>query len=304
MAIEQFPAPAGLTRLAVISSSQTWTHPDGASSTSPKPVFVIAVGGGGGGGSGASQGQFDSSSYLNNVIGGGGGGGAGNIEAFENLVYAPVTVTIGAGGSGGTGIGNGGSQGPGNPGSNGGNTSFGTDAIDSQVRIPILALGGQGGQTGAFVQNIQATANAYIRSAPGGVGSSIGGEGIIIGSFFDKAGYSAGAFGSGFPGFLSAAGGGGAGIYVADNSTGVPRRKLSIRGLGGRALTGNGGDGGIAVLNAVIGNVFGGTGGSATAVGGGGGGGGAGGNTQPSGTNQGVGGTGGAGGAGRVYIYH
>ena len=47
MGIEVFPVPAqasGLTRRDQITSTGTWTHPDGASSQNPKQAVVIALG--------------------------------------------------------------------------------------------------------------------------------------------------------------------------------------------------------------------------------------------------------------------
>ena len=113
------------------SGTFTWTKPAGA-----KWVKIILYAGGGGGGSGAMQPTTNSS-------GGGGGGCGGTLivwEAHADTFASTETITIGAGGAGGTprlGTGNG------NAGLNGGTTSFG-----SLFRTPGGAPGQGGTNTG------------------------------------------------------------------------------------------------------------------------------------------------------------
>lgn len=122
----------------IITSSQSWTPPDGV-----KMVTVRLFGGGGGGGGGYT-------------LSGGAGGGGGEMAA-QTLQVVPLTVypiTIGAGGKGGTER---------NDGSAGGVTSFGT---------LLSANGGSGG-----VGRRSGSGSSQYNSADGGSGGSGGGAG-------------------------------------------------------------------------------------------------------------------------------
>lgn len=153
MGIANIPAVSDLySRIAIVTTTSTWTHPDGVSATNPKPVRAIIIGGGGGGGSGSATGTT-----TNGVNGGGGGGGSGVVAVFNGHVTAGVSITIGAGGSGGAGVvSTSATTTAGNSGTSGGNTSFGN----------ITAYGGQGGQ------GAPASSNTVIG---GGSGGSAGG---------------------------------------------------------------------------------------------------------------------------------
>ena len=131
----------------IITSSQSWTPPDGV-----KMVTVRLFGGGGGG---AGDGP-----------GGGGGGGGGNV-ATKTIAVIPGTIypiTVGAGGSGGASRyangNNGGASSFGTlvsaNGGNGGTTSFGSLAS---------ANGGNGGKIGTLT-----TSEATNKGGDGGVG--------------------------------------------------------------------------------------------------------------------------------------
>lgn len=89
MAVNQFPIPSGFSteRVAAITTTSTWTHPDGASVSNPKKIIILAMGGGGGGGAGTGN------------FGGGGGGGAGIVRKQTLVITAPISITIGAGGN-------------------------------------------------------------------------------------------------------------------------------------------------------------------------------------------------------------
>lgn len=98
------------------TSSGSWVKPAGKSA-----VFVFAVGGGGGGASGGRS----SSSYGR---GGGGGYGAAHCARWmaASTLAGTVTVTIGAGGAGGTALSAGTDSVEGVLGADGGDTTFGT----------------------------------------------------------------------------------------------------------------------------------------------------------------------------------
>jgi len=105
---------------AVFTSSGTWTVPQG--------VTKILVSGCGGGAGGGGSSYSSSSSYY-----GGTGGGAGQSTIKQAISVIPghsLSITIGAGGSGGAAGGNAGSA--------GGNTSI----IDSTSSTTLLSLNG------------------------------------------------------------------------------------------------------------------------------------------------------------------
>jgi len=295
MAITVFPAPnrgfpANLTRVATITSSTTWTHPDGASASNPKRVYVVALGAGGGGGGG--RGYFQPSTE---VYTGGAGGGAGFISGTENLIFAPITITIGSGGTGGGG---GSRSSEASTGNNGGTTSVGTNALDNQLRFPLVAFGGRGGLRGDRITTGEAVYGG------GGFGSSQGGGRIA--NYHARQVMSGTSNGglvipelSGFGPGSGAAGAGQYGFFAANpgvNTTGPG-------GLGGLSLIGNGGNGGASRRESNL-SYTGNPGTAGTGRGSGGGGGGAAINTNPSGLNEAIGGSGGAGAPGLVVIYY
>ena len=229
-------------------------------------IQYLAVGGGGGGGE---------------VIAGGGGGGAvktGNITAAAG--DNPYTITIGAGGAGGT---------DGSPSTYPGGASGNASIITSPSVLTVTAAGGGGG--GGF--------NLAGVGAGGGQG---GGQGAGTG-----AGVAAGP--GNFPGGTStnnnsAAGGGGAGAAGASATSGsCGAGGIGYQWFNNEYYAGGGGGGariplgGTAASGGLGGGGAGATGGSATATAGTtntGGGGGGGGYTD-SGTINGAGGAGGSG---------
>lgn len=118
-------ASGGFSRAEILTSSGTWTHPDGASVSSPKSVYVIVCGGGSGGAGGSRANPSGTSTAAMSGIAGGGASGTVN-EGFMT-VTGSITYTIGAGGTGGTGAtGNtSDSYSGGNSGNPGGTTRFG-----------------------------------------------------------------------------------------------------------------------------------------------------------------------------------
>jgi hypothetical protein len=125
MGLSVFPptSMAGLGRVQYLTSSQTWTHPDGASPSNPKPIYILMTGGGGGGGAGVGGSNVSTTSYF--CAGGQGGGSGFGLEQYY-FVTGSVSVTIGAAGSA-----NGGG---------GGTTSFGSFSTP----------GGSGGSNGSL----------------------------------------------------------------------------------------------------------------------------------------------------------
>jgi hypothetical protein len=206
--------------------STTWTAPAGVTS-----VDYLVVGGGGGGG-----GAYD--------VGGGGGGGGGLALTGTRSVIPGTTynVTVGDGGTGGTGTGNGGGDTPGN---NGSSSTFDT----------IVATGGGGGggsldYTGAG----GAIGNAGTLTAPtGGKGGRLnlpttraggggGGMGNAGSSSPSPSGDNYGAAGgSGITNTLS----GSSVVYSAGGNGGD--RGSDYDGANGANNTGNGGGGAAAV---------------------------------------------------------
>jgi hypothetical protein len=244
--------------------------------------------------------------YVNNSsygLCGGAGGGAGFIVATEATVLGGVSVVIGAGGSGGAAVNSGGFLGlTGNNGAKGGDTQFGTNTIDGQVQLPILAIGGSGGVRGVGFIKSQQDPNVTTK---GGAGSSFGGEGIVSHTFDYKNGQSGGGQMSDFPQSLSAGGGGGGGISPNGNSTSsVAGYYGAPGGLGGVGALGTGGNGAVGrAVNDSSSTVIGFSGTNATGVGAGGGGGGVAINF-PSNSITANSGAGGNGSAGAVYIYY
>jgi hypothetical protein len=91
--------PTTFNRVAILTNSQTWNHPDGATANNARRVQVLVLGGGGGGGGGWAS---SANGGLSNGAGGG-GGGSGYANFVTTMVTGSVTVTVGAGGTGGSG---------------------------------------------------------------------------------------------------------------------------------------------------------------------------------------------------------
>lgn len=202
MAISQFPtssggggAPSPLTRVDVINSTTTWTHPDGASEENPKVVFVQMVGGGGAGGYGAPP---------NANIGPAPSGGS---TTFSNVTVLPGTGGYPARNYNGT-ISNPSTGGKGGTGASTSNTpagsgaDFGTSGNSVHLPIRLHASGGGGG-------------GGRVRTTGGSGGQSIWGVGGVGGD----AGVADGA-NSGGPGTGGGGGGGATGTPGYNNIPG------------------------------------------------------------------------------------
>lgn len=248
---------SGLTVTTYTSGSGNWTIP------STGNVFFVRCWGGGGSGARGNGGS-------NRCGGGGGGGYSEHIYSLADLGSRGSTIsyTVGAGGAAVSTISSG------NP---GGNTTFGTGAIQ------LVAYGGGGGGGGA------------IASAGGG-----GGGGPL----------SAGGTGSGTAGGTAGGGGGVTGAYATSIAPMAPTNwggggggsaSTADVSAGGNAFLGGGGGGGSTTTTSTGGtSVVGGAGGPGVNTGG-----------SPNGIAPGGGGgaryenanSSGAGGAGRIEIW-
>ncbi len=180
--------------------------------------LTVEVQGGGGGGAATITGT-----PINYWSQGGAGGGYGKSLLAAASVLGGVTVTVGAGGAGGTS----------SPiaGANGGNSSFGA---------LITATGGAGG-----VSMVAGT--VFAAPAPG---SSTGGNLLNLNGGFGAAGYG----GTG-PTYIS--GSGGSGIYGNGGAPWVaciPSSSTVVNGNNGQAGTGGGGGGGISSNGSAVAN--------------------------------------------------
>lgn len=211
------------TLIQVFSSSGTYTKPAGA-----KTADVYLMGGGGGGGSGRCD-------VAGTVRCAGGGGASSLIVARKfdaSLISSSVTITVGAGGTGGTGKA---TVGDGNPGTAGGDTTFGAY---------LKALGGAAGAAG---------------TASSGVGGSATVQQSSIFNTIQRGGASASATGTnaataGLNDIPSPLGGGAGGGVSAANASGQGSSGGSITssiadnlgisgGAAGAAAPANAGDG-------------------------------------------------------------
>lgn len=308
MAIGQIPAtPFPYSRFELVTTTSTWTHPQGASPN--KLIRIIACSGGGGGSSGSAYSQASSSTGG----AGGGGGGAGFIAYTEGIYSASLSITIGAGGSGGAARG-GSSNIQLDPasGSDGGDTTVSGGNI--YVIATVKQYSGYDPAVGVSTGNAGSSFYGGNGSSGGGAGayfSDVGGEGGNLGYGAREGQISSRGFGylpffnastsfdwTNYNPFLAqwapGGGGGGGNYYVV----------LNAAGSGGKGFyNNNGGAGGAGAFNNSNSNAVTATAGSAGTRGGGGGGGGAAlqGFSTPGVATSGAGG---AGGAGWVLIYY
>jgi hypothetical protein len=101
MAIQVIPTPSSsslYSRVALVTSSSTWAHPDGYAS--PRPVKIVKINGGNGGkGGGIDMTNANIDNNAQNAP----GGGSGFVQINESYITGDLSVVIGAGGSGGQG---------------------------------------------------------------------------------------------------------------------------------------------------------------------------------------------------------
>ena len=271
----------------VFTASGTWTVPAG----SPQTTQVMCIGGGGGGSSGAVEPSGTA------AAGGAGGGGGSLVQAIfqTSSLGASVTVTIGAGGTGGAAQT---AAGAGLAGTTGGNSTFGAF---------LTAYGGLGGgfiganSTGGTGAGLTGISTTYSVCAKGG-GDQQGYAAACSGGGAPGGGETpGGTAGSGGASMLGGAGGGGGGGLASTPASlagAAGGSAGTLVGPAGGAAAGNGNNG--SQLATIYGAGTGGSGGGSNAsgtggtggtggIGGGGGGGGA------SETTSGAGGNGGPG---------
>jgi hypothetical protein len=314
------------TNVQTFSASGTWAKP---TNFNARVVLVRVWGAGGGGGGGSSL-------ATATVTKGGGGGGGGCL--IERIFLASdlandVSVTIGAGGSAGTGAAAGGSGGDGGV---GGNTTFGS------LLTGYGGGGGRGGQNSALATGGGGGGGGHSagQTATAALGGN-GGQPTSAGPGFDIQGVT-GAIGSGnaYYGHFGGGGGGGSTNAAAATAGGgslfggggggsgggtsaVPAANNPTTGGGFSSSVGGGGAAGVSAgtsgpapvpgdaggaTNGTTGGAGGGGGGSTVqasangAAGGAGGLGGGGGGGGGRGSNPGLGGAGGIGGAGYCVV--
>jgi len=267
-------ASGSLTDVKLYTASDTWTNP---SPSVAKRVFVRLVGGGGGGGAGRRG-------AAGSVRVGGGGGGAGCVAEGWLLTTdlgSPVTITVGAGGTGGA------AQTANN--TSGANGTDGNPSMFGPINTPFLRAaggnfgvgGGTGTGTGTGGAGISLGNNIGLTNLNGSGGANASTSGGVGGTVT--------AVGPSIP----SGGGAGGGITTADlsniGSAGgvIGNATLGILNGGAAGMNGNAGKG--------VGTGGGGGDGGGANNGGNGGGfgaGGGGGGASTNGTNSGRGGNG------------
>ena len=298
MSANVFPTPPlPFTRLATISTSTTWDHPDGYSQ--PRPIRVITIAGGGGGAGGAVN-----NGTAGAIVTGGGGGAGGTINMQDTFISSQATITVGAGGTAGaavTIIGAGSTAG--NAGGEGGDTIFSssTNYLKTyyQPWQDIYGTnGGKGNGTGG-------TSFSPGSTSPNGSTVPVAGGSFGYGKSSSSIPYSLyiGAAGQVWPPTFGpyCPGGGGAGSNITSAGT------INAAGAGGFGfLQNNGGAGGTGARSTTANGTATGTAGSAASQYGGGGGGGGAAQVVNAvvATANSTSGAGGVGRAGVVYIYY
>jgi len=310
------------TNIQIFAASGTWNKP---TSFTPAVVMVRVWGAGGGGGGGSSL------ATATVTKGGGGGGGGCFVERIFRASDLGDTesVTIGAGGSAGTGATAGGAGGDGGV---GGNTTFGAlltgygggggrggqnSALatggggggggHSAGTSASAAIAGNGGQPttagpGFDIQGVTGTIGAgsshYAHLGGGGGGGSSAAAAVTAGggSLFGGGGGGSGGGTSAVPAVIAGSSGGGfTSVVGGGGSAGVSGPAPQPGDAGGPTNGNNGGAGGGGGGSTVQASTSGAAGGAGGLGGGGGGGGGR-------GSNPGLGGAGGVGGDGYCIV--
>lgn len=253
---------------STINTSTTFVVPAGV-----EFLWISGSGGGGGGGTGGDSGTFGASTNG----GGGGGGGGGSLKATELMDVSPgetLTITLGAGGSGGSNLSN---RDTGSPNIKFGNTGGSTTVAGTFGTL--LFTGGTGGGNGQEVDGSVGGNGGFWRLDGGLVATSGGNGGKGVNQGIDgvqqqtKWGFGAAGgvskIGLGFGG-----GGGGGGFGFAAGSVGANSPLVGgVNGINAgnaSANTAGGGGGGSGAAGTNIGSRFdggaGGNGGSARVI--------------------------------------
>lgn len=239
---------SGATDSQLYTSSSTWTNP---SPSTPRRVFVRLVGGGAGGGSGR-KGAAGTERY-----GGSGGSPAAVVEAWflTTDLAATVSVTIGAGGTGGAAVSTNSTSG--NNGTAGGSTTFSTlTAVGGLAGVGGTAASANqpGGKSSACLVGITVASSLGAGSGSNTTGATVaastaslptggGGGGGLNASNIASSGGAGGVVGEGT--YMQSVAGGTAGTVGVAGGAGNSARGVGTGGGGGGASSsGNGGDGG------------------------------------------------------------
>ena len=193
------PASAGYAGASaeVFTASGTFTIPTGITR-----VKVTIVGGGGGGGGSLNGGCCDP-----DYDGGGGGGGGAAVKWLTSLTPGnTLTVTRGAGGTGGNSSGTGGTSGGTSSVASGTETITTVSATGGAVGSGSSGDPGAGGDGASGDLNMRGSDGTFASSGPGNGGSSIMG-GFVYGYTGGRSGFAYG-------------GGGGGGKVTGGTSTG------------------------------------------------------------------------------------
>lgn len=256
-------ARAGTYKVTTFTESGSWTVDPNA-----RWVEVYAIGGG----SGGSAGEMDATSGGGAVGGVGGAGGKALAARYPAAIFtSSISITVGAGGTGGAGRTTTGAT---NPGTEGGTSLFGSLLVTNTAVALFSGAGGSGGGV--------STTNVVTAGSAGSAATQAWNYSTQIATYGYKSGGNGGAIGDASNGYV-----GQPGSTPTSNS--------------GSTLGNGGGGGGGGTYKAGTGNViYGGNGGNGGIPGGGGGGGG--GINRAANSSGSVSGAGGNGGRGEIVI--
>ena len=229
------PLSAQTTLTYSTPGTTTWTVPECVTS-----ITVQVWGGGGGGGAAWSRIQSGCASSCHEACSqGGGGGGGGFVSRTYTVTPGEVyTITVGAGGQGGTLNPSGDNRAqPGAPGQSSTFTGPATVAAGS----PLTAFGGNGGGAGNLLNTDPYDWGTHrgVDGTGGAGGSGIGGTTTFTGGSGSTGRHSGSCYDA------SGAGGGGAGTTSNGGNGAAPASCVTrTGGTGGPASGGNGANGG------------------------------------------------------------
>jgi hypothetical protein len=240
-------------QLDIFTANDTYNVPAWA-----RQLRIVCIGGGAGGGSAASG-----SNAAARLGGRGGGSGGRSDEIFDvDELGATLTITIGAGGTGGAGVAGNSNGNAGNPGGDTSVASGGTDILyagggtegvgGTTAQVAGIATGGLGNKPGNAGQSSVLTsvtpANTSQGDCPGGggPGGALQTSGVANAGGDGSFGYFIGGIGRRAERGIGGASGGGAGGAGPDKA--FARGFGAGGGAGGANASGNGGAGGAGGL--------------------------------------------------------